>query len=104
MNGYAAFLNFTGAESVKTLADQVRVPRSWMIPLGTVLASGAAGLLAGIVVPALGTVAASGLVLYFICAVVAHLCAGDPHFGGAILFELLAIGALATGIAYHGYW
>ena len=41
MNGYAAVLNFAGTESVKTLADRVRVPRSWMIPLGTLLAGGA---------------------------------------------------------------
>jgi hypothetical protein len=68
-NGYAASLNFSGAESGKVVADRVRVSRGWMVPLGALLAFGARGLLTGFAVPALGTVAAIGLVLYFICAV-----------------------------------
>jgi hypothetical protein len=48
-----------------------------MVPLGTLLASGAVGLLTGFAVPALGTAAAIGLVLYFICAVTAHLRVRD---------------------------
>jgi hypothetical protein len=48
-NGYAACLNFVGAESVKVVADRVRVSRGWMVPLGTLLASGAVGLLTGFV-------------------------------------------------------
>ena len=61
-NAYAAALNFAGAESVKVVADRVRVSRRWMIPLGTLLASGAVGLLTGFAVPAFGTAAAIGLV------------------------------------------
>lgn len=72
VNGYAAFLNFRSAESVKVVADRVRIPRWWMAPLGTLLAFGAVGLLAGFAVPVLGAAAASGLVLYFVCAVTAH--------------------------------
>jgi DoxX-like family len=72
-NGYAACLNFVGAESVKVVADRVQVSRGWMVPLGTLLASGAIGLVAGFAVPALGMAAAIGLVLYFVCAVTAHL-------------------------------
>jgi hypothetical protein len=33
-NGYAAFLNFAGAESVRVVADRVRVSQRWMIRLG----------------------------------------------------------------------
>jgi len=33
-NGYAAFLNFVGAESVKVVADRVHVSQRWMVPLG----------------------------------------------------------------------
>lgn len=58
-NGYAASLNFVGAESVKVVADRVQVSRRWIVPLGTLLASGAVGLLMGFAVPALGTAAAS---------------------------------------------
>jgi hypothetical protein len=100
-NGYAASLNFVGAESVKVVADRVHVSRRWMVPLGTLLASGAVGLLAGFAVPALGTAAAIGLVVYFICAVTAHLRVGDRQIGGAVFFLLLAAAALATAVAYH---
>jgi hypothetical protein len=100
-NGYAAALNFAGAEAVKAVADRVRVPRRWMVPLGTLLASGALGLLAGIAVPGLGTAAATGLVVYFICAVLVHLRVRDRQIGGAVCFLLLAAGALTTNVAYH---
>ena len=100
-NGYAAGLNFAGAESVKVVADRVRVSRRWMVPLGMVLACGAAGLLGGLVVPALGTAAAIGLVLYFICAVTAHLRVRDRGVGGAVFFLLLAAAALTTDLVYR---
>jgi hypothetical protein len=100
-NGYAACLNFVGAESVKVVADRVQVSRRWMVPFGTLLASGAVGLLAGFAVPALGTAAAIGLVLYFVCAVTAHLRVRDREIGGAAFFLLLAAAALATDVAYH---
>ena len=100
-NGYAACLDFAGAESVKAVADRVRVSRRWMVPLGTLLASGAVGLVAGFAVPALGTAAAIGLVLYFICAVTAHLRVHDRQLGGAVFFLLLAAAALTTGLVYR---
>ena len=100
-NGYAAGMNFAGAESVKVVADRVRVSRRWMVPFGTLLACGAAGLLAGLAVPALGAAAATGLVLYFICAVSAHVRAEDRGVGGAVFFLLLAAAALATDLAYR---
>jgi hypothetical protein len=100
-NGYAAGLNFVGAESVKVVADRVEVSQGWMVPLGTLLACGAVGLLTGFAVPALGTAAAIGLVLYFIRAVTAHLRVRDRGIGGAIFFLLLAAAALTTDVAYH---
>jgi DoxX-like family len=103
-NGYAAALNFLGAESVKVVADRVQVSLGWMIPFGTLLAAGAAGLLTGFAVPALGTAAAIGLLLYFICAVSAHLRVRDRQIGGAVFFLLLAAAALTTDLAYHNHW
>jgi SNF family Na+-dependent transporter len=103
-NGYAAALDFVGAESVKVVADRVEVSRRWMVPLGVLLASGAFGLLTGFAVPTLGTAAAIGLVLYFICAVTAHLRVRDRQIGGAVFFLLLAAAALTTNIAYHNDW
>jgi uncharacterized membrane protein len=103
-NSYAACLDFVGAESVKAVADRVQVPQNWMIPLGTLLASGAVGLLVGLAVPALGTAAAVGLVLYFICAVTAHLRVRDHQVAGAVTFLALAVGALVTSLGYHNHW
>jgi hypothetical protein len=103
-NGYAAALNFVGAESVKVVADRVQVSRGWMVPLGTLLAAGAVGLLTGFAVPVLGTAAAIGLVVYFICAVTAHLRVRDRQIGGAVFFLLLAVAALTTDVAYHNRW
>lgn len=103
-NGYAASLDFVGAKSVKLVADRVQVSRRWMLPFGILLASGAAGLLAGFAVPALGTAAAIGLILYFICAVSAHLRVGDRGIAPAVFFLLLAASALATNLAYHKHW
>lgn len=103
-NSYAASLNFAGAESVKVVADHVQMSQKWMIPFGILLASGAVGLLVGFVVPTLGTAAAIGLVLYFICAVSAHIRVRDPQIGGAVSFLVLAVAALIAGLAYHHHW
>lgn len=102
-NGYAAALNFVGAESVEVVADRVRVSRRWMIPLGMLLASGAVGLLVGFAVPALGTAAAAGLVLYFACALSAHVRVRDRGVGGAVGFLLLALAALIADLVYRKY-
>ena len=102
-NGYAAALNFVGAESVKVVADEVRVSQEWMIPFGILLASGAVGLLVGFAVPVLGKAAAIGLVVYFICAVSAHIRVRDPKVAGAVSFLVMAVAALAVGLGYHNH-
>jgi hypothetical protein len=101
---YAAALNFVGAESVKVVADKVRVSQRWMIPFGILLASGALGLLIGFAVPALGMAAAIGLVLYFICAFSAHLRVRDSAVGAAVGFLVLAVAVLLAGLGYHHRW
>ncbi|HEY1316682.1 MAG TPA: DoxX family protein [Gaiella sp.] len=100
-NGYAASLNFVHAASVEAVADRVRVSQRWMIPLGMLLASGAVGLLVGFVVPALGTAAAVGLVLYFVCALGAHIRVRDRGVGGAVGFLVLALAALTVDLVYR---
>ena len=103
-NSYAASLNFAGAESVKVVANHVEVSQKWMIPFGILLASGAVGLMAGFAVPALGTAAAIGLVVYFICALGAHIRVHDPQIAGAVSFLVLAVAALIADLAYHNHW
>jgi DoxX-like family len=52
-------------------------------------------------VPLVGTAAAIGLVLFFVCAVYTHLRAADysPQSGLALGFLGLAIASLALGLA-----
>ena len=103
-NSYAAGLSFAGAKSVKAVADRVRVPQTWMIPFGVLLASGAAGLLTGLAVPVLGMAAAIGLVVYFIGAVSAHVRVRDPRVAAAVSFLVMAVAALVVGLGYHCHW
>lgn len=101
---YAAVLSLAGAESVKVVSDAVRVPRAWMVPFGILLASGAAGLLAGFAVPVLGVAAAVGLVIYFIGAVSAHVRVRDRKVAGAVSFLVMAAAALIVALGYHYHW
>ncbi|MEV0598088.1 DoxX family protein [Streptomyces sp. NPDC050315] len=104
VNGLAAVANFIGHEYPKSQADKLGVPRSWMRPLGALLAAGALGLLAGFAVPALGTLAAAGLVLYFLGALCVHLRVRDYELGPWAVFCCLPVAALAVGLAHHGAW
>jgi hypothetical protein len=103
-NGYAASLNFVGADSVKVVADRVHVSQRWMLPLGGLLASGAVGLLLGFAVPVLGVAAAIGLVLYFVCALSAHARARDTDVAGAVSFLVLVVAALVVDVGYRNHW
>jgi hypothetical protein len=101
----AAVLNFTHNKSVAETADRLGVPVSWQVPLGFLLAAGSLGLVTGFVVPVLGTAAACGLVLYFLCAAGAHIRARDTRLLSWInwcTFFSLAVAALVVGLVYRG--
>lgn len=100
-NAYAAILNFAGAESVKVVADRVQVPRLWMVPLGSLLAVGAVGLVVGFGVPVLGYAASTGLIVYFAGAICAHVRVGDRGIGGAVFFLALAVLTLVGDLVYR---
>jgi hypothetical protein len=102
---YAAVLSFTRNASVAETAERLRVPASWQVRLGFPLAAGSLGLVAGFAVPALGTAAACGLVLYFLSAAGAHIRARDTRllaWANWAAFFSLAVAALVAGLAYHG--
>lgn len=103
-NGYAASLNFVGAESVKMVADQVQIAHKWMMPFGILLASGSVGLLLGFAVPILGIAAAIGLTVYFMCALGAHVRVRDPKIAAPTSFLLLAVAALVVNLGNHNHW
>jgi uncharacterized membrane-anchored protein len=73
MNIWAASLDFRRAEQAVANAAKVEVPASWLLPLGALKFAGAIGLIAGIAMPFIGVAAAIGLVLFFVCAIFAHL-------------------------------
>jgi len=99
--GIAAVTYLIGHDYPKAQADMKRIPRSWVPVLGMLLAAGSVGLLAGFAVPLLGTIAAGGLVLYFVGALVAHLRVGSRQLIGWAVFFCTAVAALAVNLTYH---
>jgi hypothetical protein len=98
-SGIAALAHF---RPILPAMARAGVPESWLtFPIGTLKTAGAAGLLLGLAgVSLIGTAAAVGLVLFFVCAVYTHIRAGDysPQFGLAIGFLLLAMATLGLGL------
>lgn len=104
-----AFTTFSGLAAMTRFAPIMRtlgpalaragVPESWLVwPIGALKALGALGLALGLLgVPLVGTAAAAGLVLYFVCALYTHLRVGDfsPQFYLATVFLCLAVATLA---------
>jgi hypothetical protein len=77
INMYAGIADLIPARFVLANSANVHVPRSWLPTLGTLKLAGAIGLVAGLFgLPAIGIAAATGLVLFFIGAVITHLRAG----------------------------
>src|SRR5215831_13868159 len=75
-SGVSALVHFA---PIRPGMARASVPESWLtFPIGTLKTAGAAGLVAGLLGPhVVGTVAAVGLVLFFVCAVHTHLLARD---------------------------
>ena len=99
-NTFAATADFMRLKFVLITAAKAGVPESWLPMLGILKAAGALGLLVGLIgVPLIGTAAAVGLILFFVCAIIAHLRARDYSIGPAVTFLLLAMAALVLGLA-----
>jgi hypothetical protein len=73
---------------------KANVSESWITTLGILKAAGAVGLLVGIGVPLIGIAGATGLVVFFVGAIITHLRTRDYSFGLAVVFLLLAVAAL----------
>jgi hypothetical protein len=102
-SGVAALVHF---KPILPGMAKAGVPESWLtFPIGTLKTAGALGLLLGLIgVPLIGTAAAIGLVLFFVCAIHTHLLAREysPQFGLAIGFLLLNASALVLVLASSG--
>ncbi|WP_214405905.1 DoxX family protein [Pseudonocardia lacus] len=101
LTGSAAVFYLIGHDYPKSQLDMKRLPRSCGPVLGAVLTAGAAGLLVGFVVPLLGTLAAGGLVLYFVGALVAHLRVGSRHLVGWAVFFAVTVAALVVDLLQY---
>lgn len=76
-NAGIAVADFLRAEFVLANSTEVDVPTSWLPGLGALKAAGAVGLLLGLLgARVVGIAAATGLVLFFVGAVAAHVRAG----------------------------
>jgi hypothetical protein len=102
-NGVAAFTYLSGHDYPKTQADMKGLPRKYVPVLGSLLAAGTVGLVAGLAVPVLGTLAAIGLILYFIGAIIAHLRVGSRNIVGGIVFLATAAAVLVLGVMDRGW-
>ncbi|MEV4358636.1 DoxX family protein [Nonomuraea sp. NPDC049625] len=105
-NTFSGFAAITRLEPImRTLGPALKtagVPESWLVfPIGVLKVAGALGLALGLLgVPPIGTAAAAGLILYFVCALYTHLRVSDfsPMFFLAIGFLGLAAATLALDL------
>ncbi|MFI8106730.1 DoxX family protein [Streptomyces sp. NPDC086023] len=96
MAGFSAYALLSRAAWVVEPLAEYGVPRSWWTPLGLAKAAGSLGLLAGLLVPALGIAAAIGLVLYFTGAAVTVLRARSyAHVPFPLIYMAPAVATLA---------
>ncbi|NYF59902.1 DoxX family protein [Micromonospora purpureochromogenes] len=97
--GFSAVSTYRRARWVVEPFADYGVPRSWWPWLATAKALGAAGLLAGLALPIIGVIAATGLVLYFAGAVVTVLRArAFSHVPYPLLYLAPSIAALTLGL------
>jgi DoxX-like family len=93
--GFSAASVFLHAKWVVGPLADYGIPRSWMPWLGTAKAAGAAGLLVGLLVPAVGVLAAIGLILYFAGAVTTVIRARwFSHVAFPLMYVAPVIGSL----------
>lgn len=78
---------------VRDCLEGVRFPADWWWVLIVVKLLAAGGLVLGVWVPGMSLAAAAGVVVYFLCAVTAHLRAG--FLGSAFWFNCLGMLALS---------
>jgi DoxX-like family len=104
LTGIAAVSYLIGHPFPKAQLEMKRLPMSWMPRLGATLAAGSVGLLAGLAVPALGTLASLGLVLYFVGAFIAHARVGSRNLIGWAVFFITMVATFVLNLAHQGSW
>lgn len=98
--GFSAAAVFLHARWVVQPLTDYGVPRLWWPWLGTAKAVGAAGLLVGLFVPVIGTIAGICLVLYFTGAVVTVVRARYfSHIPYPLIYLAPVVACMALGFA-----
>ncbi|GAA2600734.1 DoxX family protein [Actinomadura fulvescens] len=103
-NLFAAGLDFVRHPMIVSNLAKTGLSERWVIPAGVLKGAGGLGLLLGFAVPAIGTAAAIGLVLFFVTAFAFHLWARFYALANWSVFFALSVAALAVDIAYRGAW
>jgi DoxX-like family len=102
-NIYAAANDFIRPEWLLANMTKLGVHESWLRKLGFLKAAGALGVLVGFRMPLIGGVAAVGLVLFFVGAIITHLRSRDYNsLAMPIGFLLLAIATLTLEVYARG--
>jgi hypothetical protein len=100
LNGFSGVAALVHFKPILPGMAAAGVPESWLtFPIGTLKTAGALGLLAGVVWPLVGTAAAAGLVLFFVCAIYTHVRAHDYSVQFGLASGFLAVNAAALGLA-----
>ncbi|MFF9913329.1 DoxX family protein [Streptomyces sp. NPDC013457] len=95
MVGFSAFSIFVKAPWVTQPLTEYGVPRSWWTRLGLAKAAGAAGLVVGLWIPAIGLAAGIGVALYFTGALVTVIRARSyAHVVWPVMYAAPAVAAL----------
>jgi hypothetical protein len=96
-----AVADFARARFVLANSAEVGVPASWLPMLGALKAAGAAGLVLALLgLQPIGVAAATGLVLFFVAAIAAHLRARVHHnIAVPSGYLVLAVGSLVFLLA-----
>lgn len=104
-NIYAAANDFIRPKWLLGNMNELGVPESSLPILGTLKATGAVGLLIGIGVPSNGVLAAAGLTLFFIGALITHIRAHDRSLGNGVpvMFLVVVVAALVLAIYGRGH-
>lgn len=87
---------------VHVIHETVGVPMKYFPMLAACELAGAVGLILGIFFPLLGLAAATGLVIYFVGAVISHLRVGDAKgIGPAMMLLAVSVAAACLRILAH---
>jgi hypothetical protein len=98
--GFSAWALFAHAGFIMEPLERLQVPPSWWPWLAAAKAAGAAGLVVGLFIPAIGALAAICLVLYFTGAVITTLRVRWPgHIPVPLVYVAPVVASVALGFA-----